>query len=554
MKKNWPLVILIISVCVTTVCVTIIGYKLLLEWVAFNNREEELVNKDEEDKEDDERSEVNENESETQKAPVDLETEEILEHAISLATAADGEEDVSKALELFKEAAEEGNSDAQFFAGEMYLQGMGAEADIGKAAEYIKQAFDNGNRNAYSIYAKMSFMGAEGISQDYEKAAAIFHILSDDSAEASYMLGLMHTFGMGVPIAYDVAEEYLLKAEEQGYGAASAFHNVMQSWVTGEKSGTIEYAQLENTVLDVEYSEELREKVNEFAQALLQSEVYDAFLQEQAAIEKMDISIASNITLFGKNNWLFMQNPNDGSSYHDYIGDNAYTDKEMASIAKHLTEQKENIEAAGLEFVLLIIPNKEIIYDENMPSYIERVSNVTRTDKLVEYLKNNTELDIIYLKDIYNKYKDNYQLYYKTDSHCNMQGSFIAVAELMNLKYQKQLSLENVRFDIHMNNYCGDLGVMLGRQDRYSMDTVYFLPASCASEEDKTQETLLLVGDSFSEFLNTEASYFFNGGVEHVMIMDYGYDYYNATKSVLSQTNANIVLWECAERYIDRLK
>ena len=204
--------------------------------------------------------------------------------------------------------------------------------------------------------------------------------------------------------------------------------------------------------------------------------------------------------------------------------------------------------------MLLIIPNKEIIYAENMPSYIERESEITRTDKLVEYLKNNTKLDIIYLKDIYNQYKDDYQLYYQTDTHYNMQGCFLAVAELMNQKYQKGLSLDNVRFDIHMNDYCGDLGVMLGRQDRYSTDRVYFLPASAAHEEDMTDGSLLLIGDSFSEFMNTEFSYYFDGGVEHIMIMDYGYDYYAATKAALSQTGSKLVVWECAERYIERLR
>lgn len=558
MKKKAPIIILVISICVIMICAVIIGYSVISTRLAENDNivrdddEDDEDDEDEDDKDDDDKKHHDKEEAETQQIAADEDTEELLEGAIA---ALEGDEkDAVKALELFEAAAQQGNPDAQYIAGEMYLQGIGAEADMAKAADYIRQSYEKGLRRAYGIYAKMCFMGCESISQDYEKAAAIFHLLSDDDPEASYMLGLMHTFGMGVPTSYDTAASYLAKSAEQGYDGAEAFQETIASWVTGKESGGEQYIELQTAQSEVDYSGDLAEKINEYADTLAQSEEYAAFDAEKSAIEKIDISVAANITLFGKNNWLFMQNPNDGSSYHDYIGDNAFSEKEMASIAKRLTGQKEEAEAAGLEFVLLIIPNKEVIYSENMPTYIERVSETTRTDKLVEYLRNNTELEIIYPKDLYYQYKDEYQLYYQTDSHCNMQGSFVAVAELMNLKYQKNLSLEDARFDIHMNDYCGDLGVMLGRQDRYSTDRVYFLPASVAGEADRTSDSLLLIGDSFSEFLNTEFSYFFDGGVEHVMVMDYGYDYYNAQKSALSNTNANIVVWECAERYIDRLK
>ena len=549
MKKNTPVIVLIISICVIEICVIIIGYKAISDKV--KKTDETVQDYQEEDNE--EHKDEDEEKTEPPKRPADAQDEELLERAIT-AAAEGGEENELSALELFEAAAQQGNSDAQFFAGEMYLQGIGAQEDLGKAADYIQMSYEQGNKKAFDIYAKMCFMGCGSIAQDYEKAAAIFYLLSDEDAEASYMLGLMHTFGMGVPTAYDTAERYLIKSAEQGYEGAEAFHQTMAPWVTGAEDREIQYIQLPAPVSEIEYSGGLAEKLDEYAQTLAETETYAAFDEEKSAIEKMDISVASNITIFGKNNWLFMQNPNDGSSYHDYVGDNAFTEEEMASIAKRLTKQKEDAEKAGKEFALLIIPNKEVIYSENMPTYIERVSEVTRTDKLVEYLRSNTELDIVYPKELYNQCKDDYQLYYQTDSHCNMQGSFVAVAELMNLKYQKQLSLENTRFDIHKNNYCGDLGVMLGRQDRYSVDRVYFLPASSAGEEDRTEASLLLIGDSFSEFLNTEFSYFFDGGVEHVMVMDYGYDYYEAAKSALSQTDADLVVWECAERYIDRLR
>lgn len=545
---------LIIGICVlgilflltvgVVVCVNILENKKNTDYW------EELVGdkddgKDDEDEKEEPKTEVVQSEN--------TEADALLQEALELAMAE--EADAAAALALFEQAAELGNADALYFSGELYLQGIGTDRNTKKAASYFRQAYEKGNKNAFGIYAKFCFLGDGGIYQDYEKAAAIFSLLADEDAEAAYMLGVMHTFGMGVPADLEKAAAYLKDAEEAGYAQAADFSarlaNLSLPVQAGEASLQTEGIQ----IVQMQYEEDLQEQVAEYVSVLRQSEQYDAFLQEQTALANMDVGTAVTVALFGKDNWLFLQNPNDGESLHDYIGDNAYTEEEMAAIAKHLTEQKTAIEEKGSEFVLLIIPNKEVIYPENMPSYIERVSEVTKTDKLVEYLRANTDITIAYAKDSYNKYKNDYLLYYKTDTHCNMQGSFVALAELLNTRYDRQIGMEGTHFDIHMNNHCGDIAVMLGREDRYSRETVYFLPQTSVPESDRVEESLLLIGDSFSEFLNTQAGYYFNGGVNHVMIMNHSYNFYLATESALKgDTVPDVVVWECVERYIDRLK
>lgn len=485
----------------------------------------------------------------------DDEINHVLEEALLYALGKDRAQDAVKALALLEDIAEE-NMDAQFMAGEMYLQGIGTEQDLEKAAEYIQKAVLNGNSRAYEIYAKMSFLGEGVILQDYEKAASVFAALEEQNGQAVGTLGMMYALGMGVPMDFDVANQYLEKAVELGYTKAGEFQTLIQARVTGadKELPVISQAGLKKGDVIYKDSPELADMVQEYTSQLLETESYERFETEIDKILGMDVNLTTFIAIFGKENWLFLQNPNDGDSYHDYIGDNAYTEEEMASIAKHLLEQKAEVEATGAEFVLILIPNKEIIYADKMPTYIQRVSEETKTDKLVAYLKQNTDLSIIYMKDQYNAYKDTYQLYYKTDTHCNMQGSFLAIADLLNTRYGKQITLENTLFEEHMHNYCGDLSVLIGRQDRYNIDTVYFLPQSSALEEHKVDDSLMLIGDSFSEFLNRQALYYFKGGVNHVMIMNHNYDFYQATKDNLQDKEVDLVVWECAERYIDRLK
>ena len=75
----------------------------------------------------------------------------------------------------------------------------------------------------------------------------------------------------------------------------------------------------------------------------------------------------------------------------------------------------------------------------------------------------------------------------------------------------------------------------------------------CSSD---LESSLMLVGDSFSEFVNMEAAYYMRGGVDHRMIADYGYDYHSATQAGFDAGSGKpeYVVWECVERYLDRLK
>ena len=72
----------------------------------------------------------------------DSETNHVLEEALLYALGKDRVQDAVKALALLEDIADE-NMDAQFMAGEMYLQGIGTEKDLEKAAEYIQKAVLN---------------------------------------------------------------------------------------------------------------------------------------------------------------------------------------------------------------------------------------------------------------------------------------------------------------------------------------------------------------------------------------------------------------------------
>ncbi len=270
--------------------------------------------------------------------------------------------------------------------------------------------------------------------------------------------------------------------------------------------------------------------------------------------ESEDIpDLGSDLVFAGKDKWLFYQSTVDGDTMADFYGTNAFSVAEMKEIAENLLKQRDKIEAAGSKFVLLIVPNKESVYFEYLPDEIrEKKAKSSRTDDLVGYLQANTDLDIIYMKDKYLSMKDETRIYYKTDTHWNMVGCYVALQEVLRNLYGTYTDVSEVTFQEHLHDFAGDLATMADVGVAYGIDTVYFLGEDQARDEQKVEDSLLLVGDSFAEFLLLESPYYFKGGVINGDIVPYDYNFVKATAANLSR-KPDVVLWECCERHIDRL-
>ena len=484
----------------------------------------------------------------------DKAAEKLIE-AIAIAMSDKAEQDMDAAIQAFQEAASLGNGDAQYLLGQIYFQGIGTASDLPKAAEYFQKACGNGNVKAFKIYGKMLFLG-DGEKQNYDESASYFFSIASEDAEASYILGIMANLGMGVPRNADMAKQYIAMAVEMGYDKATAYQDKVFDGgfpmdgtehfkLTAKQERTIHY--------DIGY-EMLPVMIEEYCSLLEQTFLYDAFDKEIMQLYQIDKTGISMLSFFGNNGYLFHQNKNDGTSLHDYIGDNHFTENELKKIAVNLEAQKQWVESKGAKFILLLIPNKETLYPESLPAYIERVDTVTREDLLVAYLRENTDIEVVYTKDTLWENKDKLPLYYYTDTHANMIGSLFMVSDLFRECYGKIIEPELGKFDVHMEDYMGDLGKFAQSPDRYACDKVYYYPESSVGETEKINSSIMLVGDSFSEFINIEAAYYLNGGVDHRMITEYDYSYHNATQAGFASSNPEYVVWECVERYLDRLK
>lgn len=139
--------------------------------------------------------------------------------------------------------------------------------------------------------------------------------------------------------------------------------------------------------------------------------------------------LASKQVAEGENGWLFYKSQVDGDPIGDYEGTNYYNDSELKDILCNAIMTQEKIEGKGIQFEILIAPNKENIYSEYMPdTYVH--AEESRTDILVKYLQANG-VNVSYSKNEMLAQHLKTQLYYSYDTHWNQLGAYIGVRNVL---------------------------------------------------------------------------------------------------------------------------
>ena len=87
-----------------------------------------------------------------------------------------------KAAPLFKALAEQGNVQAEFFIGGMYLAGTGVPQDYAKALKWSRMAAEHGNTSAQFNLGKIYELG-QGVPQDDVQAHMWFSLSTSSGDE-----------------------------------------------------------------------------------------------------------------------------------------------------------------------------------------------------------------------------------------------------------------------------------------------------------------------------------------------------------------------------------
>ena len=145
-----------------------------------------------------------------------------------------GEQNYTKALQLYQQAAEAGDAEAQYISGGMYLKGLGTTKDFQKAFKLLHEAAVNGKSSAESEQILgQAFLLGSGVPKNYQKALQWYSLAAEKgSKDAQNELGFMYFVGNGVEQDAEKGGAYFLKAAYNGLPVAQ--YNVGIMYYTGK--------------------------------------------------------------------------------------------------------------------------------------------------------------------------------------------------------------------------------------------------------------------------------------------------------------------------------
>lgn len=132
--------------------------------------------------------------------------------------------------------------------------------------------------------------------------------------------------------------------------------------------------------------------------------------------------------LVGKDGWLQFAEETNLDDYQNA----SIVPEQLESIHKKFNALNKRLTGRGITLVVVVAPNKATIYPDKVPDTIEKVREQSRLDILLELTKQSSTSYIIDVRPALIEAGKSQQLYYKTDTHWNAQGAYIAYREVMN--------------------------------------------------------------------------------------------------------------------------
>jgi len=183
-------------------------------------------------------------------------------------------------------------------------------------------------------------------------------------------------------------------------------------------------------------------------------------------------SSPSDKILIGKNNWLFYTYKQDGDPISNFQNANLYSKEQLIEFTNNLVQMKKWCKSHGSDFVFMIAPNKETIYEEYYPNGVRKLSNYSRLDQIVKFVNENSDIKVVDVRAGLFNAKAKEKLYYETDTHWNSYGAFIGYKELMNEINKSNLEIKPEQlknFTItRQNRKGGDLAAMINMTDYFN--------------------------------------------------------------------------------------
>lgn len=191
-------------------------------------------------------------------------------------------------------------------------------------------------------------------------------------------------------------------------------------------------------------------------------------------------SSSSPRVCLGKEGWLYYEYEPLGN---DYTTHRPFTVEELERWRRILESRRDWLKERGIPYIFLIAPDKQSIYPEMLPRVLRRrARHSSKLDQLCNYLKENSDVEVLDLREPLRLAKTQRRVFFISDSHWNDHGAYVAycvlICELAKHWPALQPAPRTEFMETTVRLPGGDLAKMLGLRHLYVEDHDLLVPRS----------------------------------------------------------------------------
>jgi hypothetical protein len=183
--------------------------------------------------------------------------------------------------------------------------------------------------------------------------------------------------------------------------------------------------------------------------------------------------------LVGRNGWLYFA----GEAMVEHVRrSRRFTHEDMENWRRLIKARQDWCVARGIAYLFVIAPDKQTIYPEYLPDWLDVGPEPSKVDQFMAFLANHPgDLDVVDLSSALRQAAKARQAYWRTDTHWNFFGSFAGYRAMINALTNQIPGLIPLQPDFYdwANDplpRLGDLAKMLGNDDAIKAETGAYRP------------------------------------------------------------------------------
>jgi hypothetical protein len=172
----------------------------------------------------------------------------------------------------------------------------------------------------------------------------------------------------------------------------------------------------------------------------------------------------------------------------DFVGADPFTQEELEIWRSNLEHKRDWLAKHGIRYLFVVAPNKQTIYPEYLPDYLQKERGQSRLQQLMAYLKTHSDVSILDLSATLTEEKKRHRVYYMTDTHWNDNGAYTAYRAIMDRVGQwfPTVSLKQIKIieDKNILGPGGDLAALLDMANsmREERPALKVQPTACSQK------------------------------------------------------------------------